>query len=112
MRRLDLIKMCDRIDEIVTSAKSFIWSTQKDACYWLYPPYLGPSFVSQHWLAFCHLDSAHKTKFDTGRHKRILLETQQMDGGWTQVPDPSQSSSNLDATVFNYWFLKVGSSTN
>lgn len=99
-----------KLDNILEKAKSYIWSTQKDQCYWLYAPYLGPSFVSMHYLAICHLNCLNKSKFNTEILKKILLETQLSDGGWLQVEDKNIESGNLDATIFNYWFLKASRS--
>jgi squalene-hopene/tetraprenyl-beta-curcumene cyclase len=93
------------LDEIIKKAKAYVWSTQKDDSYWLYAPYLGPSFISQYYLVLNHLDLLDRSKIDINKLKEILLQTVQNDGGWQQVPDPSRQS-NLDATIFNYWFLK------
>ena len=98
------------IDSVVELAKSFVWSTQKDSSYWLYPPYLGTFFISQYYLVSRYLDSFENSKLNIGKFKEILLNTQRHDGGWQQVTDPSNKASNLDATIFNYWFLKASSS--
>lgn len=94
------------MEKIFEKSHSYLWSTQRDHLYWQYPAFLGSSFVSQYYLALCHLNSLDKSKFDTERLKTELIETQLPDGGWKQVLEENIETSNLDATIFNYWFLK------
>jgi squalene-hopene/tetraprenyl-beta-curcumene cyclase len=100
-----------RLDQIIDEVKSYVWSTQRDDCYWLYAPFLGPSFVSFYYLSLRYLNSLHLSKFDPSRLAKILIDTQSTtDGGWLQVPDVNNTTSNVDATVVNYWFLKSSQS--
>lgn len=39
------------------------------------------------------------------------MKEQESDGSWKQLVDLNQKEGSLDATIFNYWFLKdVGES--
>lgn len=102
--------MTNEIESIVQNAHSYIWSTQREGLYWQYPAFLGSSFYSQYYLALCHLNALDKSKFDVDRLKNILIESQLEDGGWKQVLEENIESSSLDATIFNYWFLKASGS--
>lgn len=98
------------IEEIFQKAHSYIWSTQRESNYWQYPAFLGSSFFTQYYFALCHLNVLEKSKFDAAKLKNILVETQLPDGGWKQVIEENIEKSNLDATIFNYWFLKASRS--
>ena len=102
----------EEIEEVINLSKSFAWDTHKDSCYWLYPPYLGTFFISQYYLVLRYLGCVQQSKIDVARLKQLLLSTQREDGGWEQVPEPNRAESHLDATVFNYWFLKASESLN
>lgn len=98
------------LDQVLESVKNFAWRTQKDSSYWLYAPYLGSFFISQYYLVLKMLDRLDQSKIDTKKLSQILIESQRKDGGWYQVPDPNNETSHLDATIFNYWFLKASDS--
>ncbi|CAF0782351.1 unnamed protein product [Brachionus calyciflorus] len=97
----------DNLDKVINTAKQFVWRTQKDSCYWLYPPYLGSFFISQYYLVLSFLDRLDQSKLDVKKLSQVLFNAQRDDGGWYQVPDPNNPTSHLDATIFNYWFLKA-----
>ncbi|RNA09807.1 squalene-hopene cyclase [Brachionus plicatilis] len=98
------------LDKVLESVKQYVWKTQKDSTYWLYAPYLGSFFISQYYLVLNLLDATHQSKLNAKKLSQILLQSQRKDGGWYQVPDPNNESSHLDATIFNYWFLKASES--
>lgn len=98
------------LDKVLESVKNFAWQTQKDSSYWLYAPYLGSFFISQYYLVLKMLDRLEQSKLDAKKLCQILIDSQRKDGGWYQVPDPNNETSHLDATIFNYWFLKASNS--
>jgi squalene-hopene/tetraprenyl-beta-curcumene cyclase len=99
--------MHESLDHVIASAKSHIWSTQKQGCYWLYPPFLGSFYISQHYLVMCYLGRIESSKIDLEHFKNILLNTQLPDGSWKQQLEVNRVTGDLDSTVFNYWFLKA-----
>ena len=99
------------VNNVINEAKAYAWQTQRDNCYWLYPPYLGSFFISQYYLVCRYLSiEPEQSKLDPQRLKQILVDTQRSDGGWEQVGEPNRVDSNLDASLFNYWFLKASGS--
>lgn len=104
--------MENTVENVIELCKKFIWSTQKDSCYWSYAPYLGSFFISQYYLVLRYLNRFEYSKLNLENHKKILLDSQRSDGGWYQVTDPCVEESNLDATIFNYWFLKASKCLN
>ena len=47
-----------------------------------------------------------KSQFDVSFFRAKLLKEQEPDGSWKQLVDLNQKTGSLDATSFNYWFLK------
>lgn len=100
----------ERLNKVINLTKEFVWRTRKDSSYWLYPPYLGSFFISQYYLVLKLLNRLDQSKIDAKKLSEILINAQREDGGWFQVPDPCNPNSNIDASIFNYWFLKASKS--
>ena len=82
--------------------------------HWNFPLYMGANYVSQYYLMRFWLSAGPSTvarlpmgDFPTTQLKQILTTSQLPDGSWQQTPDPNLEHGNLDATIMNYWALKV-----
>lgn len=73
---------------------------------WYYPPYLGEMFLSEYYFELLTLGWMNKTAFNATYFTERLLSHQFEDGSWEQVREHNLPTGNLDATVFNYWYLK------
>ncbi|KAL4496596.1 hypothetical protein ABPG72_015957 [Tetrahymena utriculariae] len=73
---------------------------------WYYPPYLGEMFISEYYFELLVLNWTHKSAFNATYFTERLLQTQFEDGSWEQVREQNLVTGLLDATVFNYWYLK------
>ena len=76
-----------------------------DGDHWNFPAYLGMPYVSQYFLMLRWLN--RPSHFDLQKFEILLSNTQLPDGSWFAVKDANLSSGDLNATVFNYWALKV-----
>eukprot|EP01016_Furgasonia_blochmanni_P046533 TRINITY_DN6722_c0_g2_i6.p1 TRINITY_DN6722_c0_g2~~TRINITY_DN6722_c0_g2_i6.p1 ORF type:complete len:680 (+),score=203.09 TRINITY_DN6722_c0_g2_i6:64-2103(+) len=95
------------IEDVLQLNHKYVFNTQIDGAYWHYGPYLGTMFISQHFLVMNWLGLHQYSAINTTRLRAMLHEQQFTDGGWKQVPDPNRNFSDIDASVFNYWALKV-----
>ena len=73
---------------------------------WDFFAHLGTHFLSQYWLCLRWLNAA-EPRLSTHEIERRLLATQKADGSWRQLEEDVDSPGELNATIFNYWFLKA-----
>ncbi|MGZ3809581.1 MAG: prenyltransferase/squalene oxidase repeat-containing protein, partial [Bacteriovorax sp.] len=105
----------DQVKAVVESLKKEILS-QKMALkngeeYYDMTAYLGTLYTSMYFLSLMWT----KDFWENGKyvdlalqHKKILTKTQNDKGGWYRVLDVNlQDSSDVSATIMNYWFLKA-----
>jgi squalene-hopene/tetraprenyl-beta-curcumene cyclase len=72
--------------------------------------YLGTHITSMYFLSLFWTNDMSKEKYIVlaRKHKEVLLLTQNDNGGWYRVLDSNlKDSSDLSATITNYWFLKA-----
>ncbi len=72
--------------------------------------YLGTHITSMYFLSLFWTNDMNEEKYIlyAKRHKEILLSSQNENGGWYRVLDLNlKDSSDLSATITNYWFLKA-----
>jgi sporulenol synthase len=74
--------------------------------HWCLPPFLGTLFLSEYYFEIHSLQWTNKSQFNTTHFTQLLLDSQLSDGSWKQVLESNLESGNLDATIFNYWYLK------
>lgn len=72
----------------------------------MFPPYLGPMFLSEYYIELLALGLRDRSQFNVTQFDSLLLKTQLEDGSWVQVEDKFLTTGQLDATIFNYWYLK------
>jgi squalene-hopene/tetraprenyl-beta-curcumene cyclase len=87
--------------------------TDELGTYWMMPTRLGLHFSSQYYILLKWLGRT-KTQLNSRELLTDLLSEQQSDGSWYQVRDLNTASEaggpvlgSLDATIFDYWALKV-----
>lgn len=98
-----------RVEKTVAAAQDFVISIRKTdeaGSYWNRPLFMGPSYVAQYYLMLNWL-GVKDSRLDPEKLRDILLSSQLPDGSWQQVKDSSLLTGSLDATVVNYWALKV-----
>lgn len=94
------------IDSVISRAQNNVKNIQIDNEYWLVPAYLGTHYISQYYLLSKWLE--YKSPNLSEKHlKDILLSTQLTDGSWYAIKDANLSYGDLNATIYNYWALKV-----
>ena len=91
---------------IVTQSQLNTFAIEQENKYWNLPLFMGSSYVSQYYL-FLHWLGLSLDSFDIQRFQKILLDSQMTDGSWQQVHDANLQTGSLDATIANYWALKV-----
>lgn len=96
----------DRVQGVILKAQENILNRQTRDHYWNFSPYLGTHFISQYYLFLKWLNRSD-TLLDEKKLMTILLKTQLPDGSWYAVPDKNIQEGDLDATIYNYWALKV-----
>src|SRR5882757_2764817 len=73
----------------------------------------GVNYVAQHYLMGFwfrrnpNFNAEFSIPVDEARLREDIIKTQLADGSWQPTPDPTVPSGNLDATIMNYWALKV-----
>jgi squalene-hopene/tetraprenyl-beta-curcumene cyclase len=94
------------VHTLVTDLQSKILASRIDSTYWNMPLTMGTNYVSQYYLLLQWLnqEDAH---LNVSRLRQILLSTQLANGSWYNSVDLNKSDGNLDATITNYWTLKV-----
>jgi squalene-hopene/tetraprenyl-beta-curcumene cyclase len=95
-----------RVHALLPRARQWLRDQQIDGNRWDYHAFLGPHFLSQYYLCLKWL-AVEETDVDPAVIKKMILQSQRPDGSWDQVEDPSVEAGDLNATIFNYWFLKA-----
>lgn len=95
-----------RIDERLEGAGARLLSLRKANGSWDFYASLGQHFLSQYWLCLRWL-GVDEPRLSGAAIESRLRKTQLADGSWRQLEDKIASPGDLNATVFNYWFLKA-----
>ena len=93
------------IEEIITASHDDLLGQMSETG-WDFHAHLGTHFISQYFL-FLQWFGKKDSRFDSSRLVRELYRTQLADGSWKQLPDANLERGELNATIFNYWALKV-----
>lgn len=98
----------ERIKEIVKKAQENVMALKKEDKKWDMPSYLGSNWASAYYL-FLKWSGEDKilSKAQINTFKKSLLNSQNANGAWTPIFDSNDDLSDLSATVFNYFALKV-----
>src|SRR6188472_2048483 len=94
-----------QLEHFLTKARSWLLAQRIHGDRWDYHAYLGSHFLAQYGLCLKWLEVT-ESDADPEQTKTILLSTQLADGSWDQVRDANINKGELNATIFNYWFLK------
>lgn len=74
------------------------------------PPWLGTFFISEYYFELKVLNITGNlnftSKFNQTFFTEKLIREQAADGSWHQLVDLNRKEGCLDATIFNYWYLK------
>ena len=101
------------LNETLRRAEVSTIAAEQDGDHWNMPLYMGDNYVAQHYLMRFWLaqdpgfDSKILEPLDEVRLRDELIKAQLEDGSWQPTLDPALSSGTLDATIMNYWTLKV-----
>ncbi|MBT7444965.1 MAG: hypothetical protein HN790_13500 [Methylococcales bacterium] len=97
-----------RINQYVTETSAQIESLKIEKRYWNMPSYLGLHYVTQYYVILKWLGIFEQSQLDESYLKQLLLESQRSDGSWNAVKqDINEPFGEMDATIFNYFALKV-----
>jgi squalene-hopene/tetraprenyl-beta-curcumene cyclase len=104
-----------QVEDVVSSLKKEILSQKKKdhqgLGYYNMSAYLGTLYTSTYFLSLMWTnDFWNNSKYVdlATEYKQILYQTQNQNGGWYRVLDANLTdSSDLSATIMNYWFLKA-----
>lgn len=94
------------LNGFLQKASSWLLQQQINGQFWDYHAYLGSHFLAQYSLCLKWLGETESDVNDE-TIKAVLAAEQLTDGSWYQVKDLSEPSGDLNATIFNYWFLKA-----
>jgi squalene-hopene/tetraprenyl-beta-curcumene cyclase len=89
----------------IQAAQKLILSEQKPDGLWDYPAYLGSFYVSQYLLMKEWID-ADRSEPQINSQRYHLLMSHQANGSWLTVEDTLARDGDLNATIWNYLFLK------
>ncbi|CAD8192801.1 unnamed protein product [Paramecium octaurelia] len=95
----------ERVQTVIRDAREICWNELTDN-EWVYPTYLGTLFLSEYYFELKAL-GIQNSQFQESKFTQILLDSQLPDGSWVQVEDAYIQTGQLDATIFNYWYLKA-----
>ncbi|HTV47242.1 MAG TPA: prenyltransferase/squalene oxidase repeat-containing protein [Phycisphaerae bacterium] len=96
----------EKLVHVLACSQSRLLDRRIDGRTWNFNSHLGKHFISQ-YLVLTHWFGRKAQGLDGNRLRRELIQTQLPDGSWQQIPDVNSCSGELNATVFNYWALKV-----
>ena len=96
----------ESIEQIVNLAQSNLFNLQNADHCWNFHAHLGLHFISQYFLFNKWFAHSH-SRLDSARLIKLILESQRSDGSWVQINNSSAQPSDLNASIFNYWALKV-----
>jgi squalene-hopene/tetraprenyl-beta-curcumene cyclase len=96
----------EKLLSVLACSQSRLLDQRIGDCSWNFNSHLGRHFISQ-YLILTHWFGRKSQGLDGDRLRRELIQTQLPDGSWQQIPDANSRSGELNATVFNYWALKV-----
>ena len=109
MEKLSQEEFQSEIKNVLSVARQRLMDQMDDEGFWDFHAYLGSHFSSQYWLCLkllSRMGCEVVSDLDPSHLEEILLSSQLSDGSWHQVVDLAASSGELNATIFNYWFLK------
>ena len=96
----------EALEQVLKHARAWLKAQQISGTHWDFHAYLGVHFVSQYYLCLKWL-AVEESDVDTAEITKRILDTQLPDGSWHQVEDIAMNSGEINATIFNYWYLKV-----
>ena len=97
----------NEIDEVIEKALVQLMNIQRNNSYWSFPTSLGGIITHINFVFNFYLNRSSDSPIKADKLKAVILSTQQADGGWLQVPDPSVNFSHIDSSIFCYWVLKI-----
>jgi len=94
------------LDTVVCQAAEQLLAARQSQGQWDLYPHLGLHFLSQYYLCLQWLGLTD-SDLQVTTLEEALCKTQLPDGSWYQVQDADIPEGDLNATIFNYWALKV-----
>jgi squalene-hopene/tetraprenyl-beta-curcumene cyclase len=94
------------IQAMVSGLQGKIMNDQVDSTYWNMPLTMGTNYISQYYLLLKWLDR-EDPNLDVTKLKNLILQSQLANGSWYNSADLNLQDGSLDATISNYWALKV-----
>lgn len=96
----------DLLDATIKKAENHLLSKQKDDHSWWLPVHHGTHLLA-HYLLFQKYLGFKVSGEIVERVKQIIYTQQTEFGGWEALYKKSQGIPDIDASILNYWFLKV-----
>lgn len=96
----------ERVEQTISSAVANLFDARDQESCWDLSPFLGTWLLSKHYALLTALGQRASSGFDAQSFANRLLRTQLDDGSWELVHDCNAKGS-LDATIWNYLFLKM-----
>jgi squalene-hopene/tetraprenyl-beta-curcumene cyclase len=94
------------LESMVSGLQGKIMNDQVDSKYWNMPLTMGTNYISQYYLLLKWLDR-EDPNLDVTKLKNLILKSQLANGSWYNSVDLNLQDGSLDATISNYWALKV-----
>lgn len=93
------------VAETIAKAQANCVAEQKSDGTWDFPSYLGSFYVSQ-YLLFKQWIGMSDDPGQIQTHLKFLLDSQRSDGSWFSIEDKIVGTGDINATVWNYLFVK------
>jgi len=96
----------NELNHVILNAQKNIIKLRIDNKYWNIPSYLGTHYISLYYILTKWFDKK-ETLLNANILKKKLLSEQQPDGSWYAIYDANTKAGDINATIYNYFALKI-----